>query len=155
MAVEACKILLQSGHLITWYLIGEGSERKELEKQIENLGIQENFILVGADTNPYRYLARAAIYVQTSLFEGLGLTVIEAALLCKPIVSTNFPSVQGILEDEKTGLIVSMNPNDNATNIERLINDKDLNAKLVQNLSLQESKSKDLTLSQIELILTN
>jgi hypothetical protein len=48
-----------------------------------------------------------------------------------------------------------MNPNDNATNIERLINDKDLNAKLVQNLSLQESKSKDLTLSQIELILTN
>jgi len=155
MAVEACKLLLQRGHLITWYLIGEGSERKKLELQIENLGIQENFILVGADTNPYRYVARAAIYVQTSLFEGLGLTVIEAALLCKPIVSTNFPSVQGILEDEKTGLIVPMNPNDIATGIERLINNKDLNAKLVQNLSLQENKSKEQTLSQVELLLNN
>ena len=149
IAVRACKILKDKGHLFNWYLIGEGSERKKLENLINSLGLKNIFILIGADPNPYRYIARADIYVQTSLFEGLGLTVIEAASLGKPIVSTDFPSVRGILEHEKTGLIVSMNPESIATSIERLMNDNKLREKFTKNRFSEENKTKDRTISQV------
>lgn len=46
--------------------------------------------------------------VQTSSFEGLGRTLIEASILCKPIVTTNFPTAYGLVEDGKTGFITEM-----------------------------------------------
>ena len=153
LAIEACKILVNKGHSIMWYLIGEGQERKKLETLIQNYDLSDHFILVGENPNPYPYMARSDIYVQTSAYEGLGLTIIEAASLCKPIVCTNFPSANGILEDEKTGLIVSMEAQSIAAGIIRLIEDTDLRTQLIRNLSRKENKSMANTLSRIDVLL--
>ena len=109
LAIESCCKLLEKGYELHWYIVGEGSERNYLEKLIKSNNLEDNMTLVGMTDNPYPYMKSCDIYVQTSLFEGLGLTVIEASLLNKPIVSTNFPSVYGIIEHEKTGLIAEMN----------------------------------------------
>jgi glycosyltransferase involved in cell wall biosynthesis len=87
--------------------------------------------------------------VQTSLFEGLGLTVIEASYLNKPIVCTNFPTVYSILEHEKTGLIAEMNAIDIANNIERLILDKKLKKVLIKNLTNKENNDKEISLKKV------
>lgn len=155
LAIDACYILKTKNFPVNWYVVGEGMERSTLEKQIQGNKLTENFFLLGADKNPYPYMKNADIYVQTSLFEGLGLTVIEASLLHKPIVSTNFPTVYGILKHEETGLICEMNANDIANSIERLITDSTLKNKLVDNLKQQENKDKNLTLSQIENLLNS
>ena len=148
LAIRSCKKILDKGYKIKWYVVGEGSERVFLEKLVKQNNLQDDFILLGATDNPYPYIKEATIFVQTSLFEGLGTTVIEASLLNKPIVCTNFPSVYGILKDKETGLIAEMNSDSITEKIELLIQDAYLKNKLVHNLGLQENKNKETTLEQ-------
>lgn len=150
LAIEVCQILKNKNIPIHWMIIGEGSERKNLEKQIQDLHLENDFTLIGARKNPYPYMKAADIYVQTSRFEGLGLTVIEAAILCKPIVSTNFPTVYGILEDGKTGLIAEMNAEAIAVKIECLIRDVQLKNTLVERLHGKQNTDKEQSLQKIE-----
>ncbi len=154
LAVEAGKILIDKGFAIKWYVIGEGSERKNIEQNIKHHQMENHFFLLGADSNPYPYVKNCDIYVQTSLFEGLGLSVIEAALLHKPIVSTNFPTVFGIIENEKTGLIVEMSAEDIAEKIEQLLTDEHLKQRLVNHLSIIENRDKEITLYAVNHLLT-
>lgn len=153
LAIEACKILKEKEYPVNWYIVGEGTERSSLENEIESNKLTECFNLLGADPNPYPYMKACDIYVQTSLFEGLGLTVIEASILQKPIVCTNFPTAFGILKDNETGLIAEMTAESIAENIERLINDVELKNKLIANLSQQKNKDKEESLSKIEQLL--
>ena len=121
LAIEACKQLLNKGHKVHWYIIGEGSERARLEQLIRENGLQDHFSLLGFRENPYPYMARADVYVQTSLYEGWGLTLIEATLLQKPVVTTNFPTAYQIVQDAINGYITEMNAKDIASKIEYLI----------------------------------
>ena len=86
-------------------------------------------------------MARADIYAQTSRTEGFGLTVGEAKILGKPIVTTNFPVVYNQITDEKNGLIVEMNGRAVADGIMRLLNDDDLRKTLTDTLALEENKT--------------
>ena len=68
-----------------------------LEKVIKARGLTEYIFLPGATDNPYPYMKTCTIYVQTSLVEGLGMTVIEAVALQKPVVCTNFKTASSIV----------------------------------------------------------
>lgn len=154
LAIEACKILVDKGYPIHWQIVGEGDERAALEHLIEQNHLKDSIRLIGATTNPYPYMKACDIYVQTSLFEGLGLTVIEASYLHKPIVTTNFPTAYGLLQHEKTGLICEMNAKSIADSIELLINNNDLRNKLINNLEQLENRDKEKTLNQVEKLIS-
>lgn len=150
LAIESCKKLIDKGYDLHWYVVGEGSERVTLEQLIVQNELNNNFTLIGATDNPYPYMKNCDIYVQTSLFEGLGLTVIEASYLNKPIVCTNFPTAYTILKDNETGLIALMNSDSIVSKMELLINDDALKNKLITNLSQLENADKEQTLKQFE-----
>ncbi|WP_159020236.1 glycosyltransferase [Algibacter sp. L3A6] len=153
LAIEALEILIKKGRNIKWYIIGEGPKRNELERLIEKKQLKNNLILLGYKENPYPYIKSCNIYVQTSLFEGLGLTVIEAAILNKPIVTTNFPTAYTIINNEKTGLICDMNSNSIAKAIETYIENKEFTDFIVNNLSIKENTDKEDSLEKISLLL--
>lgn len=155
LAIESCKKLIDKGYDFKWYVLGEGSERSTLEKMICNSNLQNHFILLGATDNPFPYVNACDIFVQTSLFEGLGTAVIEASFLNKPIVCTNFPSVYGILEPEVTGLIAEMNANSISDKIEMLINDSKLKNRLIENLMMKDANWKELPLKQFNELISN
>ena len=134
LAVEAARLLRDSGVRFKWYFVGEGGTRAVIEKRIAEYDLNEQLVLLGLRENPYPYIARADIYVQTSSFEGFGLTIAEAKILHKPIVSTNFDVVYDQIIDGKNGLIAEMTPESVAEKILRLINDMDLRNQLVNNL---------------------
>lgn len=138
IAIEACKILKDKGIDFTWYVIGDGTEREFLESKIREYALEENFVLLGVKANPYVYLKKADIYVQTSVFEGYCITLAEARMLNKPIVTTNFDVVYDQICDEKTGLIVQMNPEAVAEGVIRLINDKTLRESIEANLKKEK-----------------
>lgn len=150
--VEVASVLIKMGYPINWYIIGEGVERRFLEKEINRLGLNDVVFLLGATSNPYSFMRAADIYVQTSLFEGLGLTVIEAACLNKPIVCTNFPTAYNILKHEETGLICEMNTIAIASSIRKLIENDELKKKFTLNLSKQENRDKETTLNLIDIL---
>ncbi len=153
LAIEALYNLKNKGHNIKWYIIGEGPQRKEIEAGIKEKGLEQDLILVGYKENPYPYVKSCDIYVQTSLFEGLGLTVIEASILLKPIVTTNFPTASTIVTHEETGLICEMTPESISKAIESYIEDSSLMEKVITNLSKADNNDKAISLSKVENLL--
>jgi glycosyltransferase involved in cell wall biosynthesis len=153
-AIHALKILIQKqNHNVHLYIVGEGPERTNLEQLIIKNNLKNQCTLLGLIENPYPYMKNCDIYLQTSRFEGLGRTIIEASILNKPIVCTDFPTAFSILEHEKTGLIVPMQPEAIATAIQKLINDVDFSKSLTQNLENQKNNSKQKTLEDVKALL--
>ncbi len=134
LAIEAAKVLKNKGIDFVWHFVGGGGLRPELEARISSEGLGKNVVLEGEQLNPYPYIANCDIYVQTSKFEGFGLTVGEAKILGRPIVSTNFPVIYNQITSGVNGLVVEMNGNAIAEGIMRLMDDKALRDKLQQNV---------------------
>lgn len=153
LAIESCKRLIENGQNINWYVIGEGTERNKLKALIKAYKLEKNFFLLGAKENPYPYIKACDIYVQTSLFEGLGLTVIEASILEKPIVCTNFSTAFSIIKHNETGLVSEMDSNSISKNIEKLIKNKALKTKFIKNLQKVKNEDKEKSLEKINYLL--
>lgn len=153
LAVRACKILKDKGQNVKWFVVGEGPERKSLQKLIIQYNLSDTFILLGAKSNPYPFMKNCDIYVQTSWFEGLGLTLIEAAVLCKPLVTTNFITASSIVKDKETGLICETTAKSISNAILTLINDKELMMHFQENLGKIRNKDKEKSLETFERLL--
>lgn len=137
LAIEALYKLKGDGVKVKWYCIGEGNDRKELEKLIQKYKLQDEFILLGAKINPYPYIREADIYVQPSRHEGYCLTLAEAKILNKPIITTNFAGAMEQIEDGKTGIIVKCEWRNLYCGLIELLGNKDLQNELVQNLKFK------------------
>ncbi len=76
----------RDAHLI---LLGEGPERGALERRARERGVAADVALPGFVANPFAYLARAAVYVLSSRYEGLPGTLIQAMACGCPVVATD------------------------------------------------------------------
>ena len=149
LSIETAKVLSDQEVDFKWYIIGEGTERKYLEDLISEYTLEDKVLLLGFRDNPYPYIKACDIYVQTSAFEGLGRTLIEASILCKPIVTTNFPTAYELVEDGKTGFITEMQPEKIAESIKLLHTDKKLYLKMIETLSSKADNEKQKTLEKV------
>ena len=150
LAVEAAKIMKDKGLNFKWIFIGEGGERSRIEKLIAEYHLENRVILLGMRTNPYPYMSRCDVYVQTSSFEGFGLTIAEAKILGKPVVSTNFDVVHNQLKHEENGLIAKMTPESVAKNIIRMIEDEDLRHRIVENVRKEQNTTYITEIKKVE-----
>lgn len=87
-------------------LIGEGEEKENLQQLAQQLEITNSVQFLGFQTNPYKFVKAADIYVSSSRAEGLPLVVAEALLLGKPVLSTRCSGPVELLENGKYGMIV-------------------------------------------------
>ena len=88
-------------------VLGEGRTRPELETLALGLGLNEDLALPGFVDNPFAYMARAAVFVLCSRYEGLPGVLIQAMASGCPVVSTDCPSgPREILEDSIYGPLV-------------------------------------------------
>lgn len=138
IAIKACEKLVEQGYNVKWYVLGDGSEREELEKLIEGCHLQEHFILVGIKENPYPYIKGADIYVQPSRYEGKSIAIDEAKILHKPIIVTNYESAKDQITNGVNGLIVEMTELGIAGGIEKCINDTSLRESFISSLSTEK-----------------
>ncbi|MES1925756.1 glycosyltransferase [Salinisphaera sp. T31B1] len=72
-------------------ILGEGGQREALSARARELGIADDVSLGGWVDNPYAYMARAAAFVLSSVWEGLGNVLIEAMACGCPVVATDCP----------------------------------------------------------------
>ena len=135
LALDAAHILKENGLDFVWYFVGEGEMRTALEQRITDLGLADNVILLGLKENPYPYMAKADVYVQTSAFEGFGMTIAEAKMLQRPVVSTNFDVIHDQIVDHQNGLIADMTPQNVAEKILELIADEELRSSISKSLA--------------------
>jgi glycosyltransferase involved in cell wall biosynthesis len=88
-------------------VLGEGELRSDLEKLARDLGLSEHVCFEGFVENPFSYMARVAVLVLSSRWEGLSNTLLEALACGCPVVSTDCPSgPREILEHGTYGQLV-------------------------------------------------
>lgn len=81
-------------------VLGEGPMRAGLEDRIHELGLEEHVSLPGWVDNPFAFMSRAALFVLSSLHEGLGNVLVEAMVCGCPAISTDCPGgVSEVLQD--------------------------------------------------------
>jgi glycosyltransferase involved in cell wall biosynthesis len=89
-------------------IIGEG-DTSELEGLARQLGVGSDVLLAGYQPGVPAFMARAAVFVLSSAWEGLPTVLIEALALSRNIVSTDCPSgPREILQDGRLGRLVPM-----------------------------------------------
>lgn len=103
--------LKNDGISIELWLLGEGGERKTLEKYIGDNALENEIKLVGFQTNPYKYLVLCDLFVCSSISEGFSTAITEALILGLPVVSTE---VSGVREQLTNGCGIITENNENA-----------------------------------------
>ena len=85
-ALEALPLILKQFPNLHWLVLGEGDQRRELEKRIEELGVAPHAHLIGFDPNPLPYYAAADIYLRTTTMEGENISSRQAIAMGLPTV---------------------------------------------------------------------
>jgi len=100
-------------------ILGKGRQKEKLLRLSHHLGIHPWVSFPGFTQNPYAYMARANVFVLSSVREGSPNVLVEALALGLPVVSTDCPSgPREILQDGKYGrLVPCRNPNALASGI--------------------------------------
>ncbi len=125
--LEAAALLKQQGRRLTYRFAGDGSQREQLRKIALGLGLQEEVVFVGFVSDIPSFLSTIDIFVLPSLYEGLGVAVLEAMAAGKPVVATRVGGLPELLDDPVTGLLVP--PRDSwalARSISQLLSQRDL-----------------------------
>lgn len=154
LAISAAALLKNRNKKFVWHIFGEGSYRKKLQRQIEQLGIEDVITLKGTTSNPYSYMRCADLIVQSSRYEGKSIVLDEAKLFGKPIVVTNYSSAKDQIEHAKDGWIVEMDPESIADGIEFLMENQQLRVE-IGDQCLKNVLTKQNSLNKIENIMQN
>lgn len=91
---------------VRFVLVGDGPLRKSIVKLINKFNLQEHVILTGWRRDIEKILKALDVFVLTSLWEGLPISVLEAMMASKPVVATNTGGIAEVIVDGKTGFLV-------------------------------------------------
>lgn len=107
---DVAKDVLNKNPQYKWLILGEGEERDKLEKKINEYHLNSKLILVGNVSDVDYYYKNSALYVMTSRFEGLPMTLLEAKNYKLPIVSFDCKTGPSeIIRDNVNGYLVKAN----------------------------------------------
>jgi glycosyltransferase involved in cell wall biosynthesis len=90
-------------------ILGTGELEDYLRALARDLGVENDVFFLGWQDNPFKFLARADVFVLPSVTEGLSLVVMEAMACKLAVISTNCPGPAEIIAppgDEESGLLV-------------------------------------------------
>ena len=130
-----CRMLIEKGLLIKWYIIGYGGHDEYIRKAIAEEGMEENVILLGKRANPYPYIKGCDWYIQPSRYEGKSVVVREAQILGKPVIITDYSTSASQLQNGVNGIIVPMDIGKCAEAIAVALTDERLKKSIVEHLT--------------------
>lgn len=81
--------LIKDGYKHRIYIVGDGDLRDEIQNKINELSVNDTFILLGKKINPYPYIKKGDYFMLTSYYEGYPLVLLEAKALNKFILLTD------------------------------------------------------------------
>ena len=101
-------------------ILGEGPERKEMERQIHESKLENKIFLPGFYKNPWCMMVKSDIFILPSIQEGFGLVLVEAMICGIPVIATDAigGGPKSILQNGRCGYLVA---NSNAKMLELAI----------------------------------
>jgi glycosyltransferase involved in cell wall biosynthesis len=145
MAVEALKQLHTKGYTnFAWYVVGYGGDENAIRALIQKHNLQQHFILLGKQTNPYLFMKSADLYVQPSRYEGKAVTVEEAQILGKPVLITDYTTSKSQVSHGVDGCICALSIEGLVNGIEEIYHNEHLRTQLIANCEKQDYNKSHL-----------
>ena len=104
--IQASKILKEQSPKIKIIVVGTGSLRMELDRQVRDLGVEDIVFFLGFREDVPRILASLDLFVLSSHLEGLGTSLLDAMASRLPVVATETGGIPEVVINHKTGLLV-------------------------------------------------
>lgn len=89
LALKVFEGVYKSYKNVALVIVGDGKQKKDLEKMTKDLGIENCVFFEGWRDDLISYYKTSDIFLSTSLYEGYGLSLLEAASLGLPVVTTD------------------------------------------------------------------
>tara|TARA_B110000014_G_C20096956_1_gene575115 strand:+ start:469 stop:1494 length:1026 start_codon:yes stop_codon:yes gene_type:complete len=124
MLINAMKVVLKEFPESHLQIVGNGETKNELDVIIENLGLRKNVELVGqlSHNELKSYYSSCDVYTSASTVEAHPLPPIEAMSLAKPLLLSNIPGHEELIDDSNAGLIfVNNNINDFSDKLQKIL----------------------------------
>lgn len=120
--LEAFETVYQKKKNIRLFLVGDGKEKGNLLKQIDNYASRYNIHLLGRRSDVPQLLKISDIFVFPTLFEGMSNAIMEAMASGKAVIATDISENKELIINGETGILVPIkNAGKIAEAIERLI----------------------------------
>lgn len=97
--------LAERGLRAKFRIVGGGAMLHELRCLVESEGVSEMVDLLGTRSDIVDLLSQADIFVNSSLYEGLPVAILEAMATGLPVVATRVPGNLDIISDRVNGLL--------------------------------------------------
>ena len=114
-------------------IYGDGVEKDNLQKLINNLGLKDKVRLMGRTNRPLEIMAKSSIFVLPSNYEGMPNALIEAMSMGCACISTDAPAfgARAVIQNHHNGILVEVgNESEMACALSELMNNDDLRKRL-------------------------
>lgn len=98
-AIIALAELFYNNPDVVWYIAGDGPERNNIDRLIQEKGLEERIILIGNQPNPYPYMRNADLVLNVSCHEAAPMIFLESKALGTPVFATRTSSTDELLND--------------------------------------------------------
>ena len=106
LQIKALAVIVKQFPQTKLLIIGEGVERKKLEKICYELRVARYVNFLGYKDNLEEYYSQANALLLTSNYEGWGMAVIEAASFSLPIIMTDVGCAGELIKDGESGIVI-------------------------------------------------
>ncbi|RUL55175.1 glycosyltransferase [Lysinibacillus antri] len=144
IAIPAVSKLLNENLINKWYIVGDGNYKRKLKVLIKKFGLTNYVELTGKLDNPYKVIDTCDIFLHPSRFEGKSVAVEEAKLLKKPIVITNYSTVNDQILHNHNGYIVEMDSESIYRGLKEVMINQPLKHTLLKNLEIEYLEEIDV-----------
>lgn len=145
--------LIKEGYNCQLCIVGEGEKREEFENYINDNNLSGSVKIIGFNSNPYKFMKKADVYVCSSRAEGFPLVVVEALNCGCPIVSTDCAGPNEMLGDSEYGILVKNNEEALYEGVKLLMDNENLrNYYNVKAIERGKMFNKQKTIKEIELL---
>jgi len=119
---------------VKFVLIGDGALRSRVKKLISSFKLERQFILTGWRKDIPGILRSLDIFVLTSLWEGMPISILEAMAASRPVIATDTGGITEVIAEGKTGFLVAPGDMDKMSEkLASLLKNKDLRVRIGNN----------------------
>ena len=104
--------LRNEGLPVHTYLLGKGPDLEKLKQQAREICPDGTVTFLGYDTNPYRYVSKADLFVCCSLSEGFSTATTEALIVGTPVCTVEVSGMKEILGEHNEFGVITENSED-------------------------------------------
>ncbi len=122
LLIDSFNNLVKYDQKVKLLIVGTGSLEKDVIKKIKKYNLQNDIKLLGVVSSDYKIelLKISDVFLITSAFEGMPISVLEALASGLPVVSTDVGEINMVVRDGISGRLV---PNNNAEVIARSVSE--------------------------------